>query len=249
VKDVDDMYRRLTVMSVQLEEIGLLHERNYGVMLRRLAGNIWFFGKTWSDKAPYVSCVKTIVDVLEPVKGYKREAMQNATQFTPLTRLVDTARPDSAVARDFAESVDFSLYKEQNWFNRGPAGAATDVISEFLRELSNASAVLDGVNFFDSPLLLEVKPLAKDIIVISGIGDEAIKQLMSGNVPSDQWRDEKLARLELAAQPKAAVELVVIQPIKELVIAAAEQEKRKTMSTEEWKKRIKELAAPKKPSK
>src|SRR5215813_5329674 len=50
VKDVDDMYRRLTVMSVQLEEIGLLHERNYGVMLRRLAGNIWFFGKTWSDK-------------------------------------------------------------------------------------------------------------------------------------------------------------------------------------------------------
>jgi hypothetical protein len=120
------------------------------------------------------------------------------------------------------------------------------VISKFLHDLRTASAVLDGVNFFDSPLLLEVKPLAKDLMTISGIGDEAIKQLISGNVPSNEWRDEKLSRLEQAAQPKAAVELVVIQPIKELVIAAAEQEKRKTMSADEWKKMIKELAAPKK---
>ena len=39
VTDVDDMYRRLAVVSRQLEELGLTHEKNYGMLLRRLAGN------------------------------------------------------------------------------------------------------------------------------------------------------------------------------------------------------------------
>ena len=37
VTDVDDMYRRLAVISPQLEELGLTHEKNYDMMLRRLA--------------------------------------------------------------------------------------------------------------------------------------------------------------------------------------------------------------------
>ncbi|MDQ2975350.1 MAG: hypothetical protein M3R69_08060 [Acidobacteriota bacterium] len=31
--DVEDMYRRLSVISRQLEELGLTHEKNYGVLL------------------------------------------------------------------------------------------------------------------------------------------------------------------------------------------------------------------------
>src|SRR5262249_7490284 len=111
-----------------------------------------------------------------------------------------------------------------------------------------ASAVLDGYLFLDSPLLLEIRPLATDLMAVSSVGDEAIKQLLSGKIPSNEWRDEKFARLGQAAQPKAAVELVVVHPIKELVIAAAEQEKRRTMSAEEWMKYVKTLAAPKKQS-
>ena len=38
VTDVDDMYRRLSVLSRQLEELGLTHEKNYQMLLRRLAG-------------------------------------------------------------------------------------------------------------------------------------------------------------------------------------------------------------------
>src|SRR5688572_6914087 len=37
VVDVEDMYRRLATTSVRLEELGLLHERNQMMMLRRLA--------------------------------------------------------------------------------------------------------------------------------------------------------------------------------------------------------------------
>ena len=77
------------------------------------------------------------------------------------------------------------------------------------------------------------------------IGLEAFDYFRNGKIPSTEWRDAKLARLAEAAKPKAAVELMIVQPIKELVIATAEQEKRKTMSAEEWKKMIKEMAAPK----
>ena len=37
VTDIDDMYRRLAAVSIQLEELGLTHERNRQVLLRRLS--------------------------------------------------------------------------------------------------------------------------------------------------------------------------------------------------------------------
>src|SRR5204863_4063530 len=39
VTDIDDMYRRLSVISRQLEDLGLTQERNYGMLLRRLAAS------------------------------------------------------------------------------------------------------------------------------------------------------------------------------------------------------------------
>src|SRR5258705_2818977 len=60
VTDVDDMYRRLSVMSRQLEELGLTHEKNYGMLLRRLANS--------DHTAP----LRTLASILEPVKEYRR---------------------------------------------------------------------------------------------------------------------------------------------------------------------------------
>ncbi|HEY7183242.1 MAG TPA: family 20 glycosylhydrolase, partial [Blastocatellia bacterium] len=85
VKDVDDMYRRLAVVSVQLEDAGLLHKKNPPAMLRRWAGS----AAAWGNE------VKPLIAIVEPVKGYRRGSLQKATQFTPLTRLADIAQPDS----------------------------------------------------------------------------------------------------------------------------------------------------------
>ncbi|MBO0727485.1 MAG: family 20 glycosylhydrolase, partial [Blastocatellia bacterium] len=100
VKDVDDMYRRLAIVSVQLEDAGLLHKKNPPAMLRRWAGG----AATWVNE------VKPLIAIVEPVKGYRRGALQKATQFTPLTRLADIAQPDSEQARNFAKSVEQYLY-------------------------------------------------------------------------------------------------------------------------------------------
>ncbi|HEY9285550.1 MAG TPA: family 20 glycosylhydrolase, partial [Pyrinomonadaceae bacterium] len=97
VRDVEDMYRRLAVTSVRLEELGLTHERNQGMMLRRLAGG--------RDVAP----LATLVSLVEPVKEYRRYQQRPQTMLSPLTGLVDAARPDSDEARRFAAHAEALL--------------------------------------------------------------------------------------------------------------------------------------------
>src|SRR6266436_3071309 len=94
VTEVEDMYRRLSVISYQLEELGLTHEKNYGMLLRRLAGS--------DDTGP----LRTLASIIEPVKEYRRYQMRPQTMLSPLTGLVDAARPDSETARQFASHVD-----------------------------------------------------------------------------------------------------------------------------------------------
>src|SRR6266576_4634582 len=94
VTDVDNMYRRLSVISRQLEELGLTHEKNYGMVLRRLAQR--------EDIGP----LSTLGSVIEPVKEYRRYQMRPQTMLSPLTGLVDGTRPDSENARHFVAMVN-----------------------------------------------------------------------------------------------------------------------------------------------
>src|SRR5437870_9627740 len=91
------MYRRLSVVSRQLEESGLTHERNYVMLLRRLVAS--------ENTAP----LRTLTSIIEPVKQYRRYQMRPQTMLSPLTGLVDAARPDSETARHFASNVDAFL--------------------------------------------------------------------------------------------------------------------------------------------
>src|SRR5438045_8976500 len=72
VTDIEDMYRRLSVVSRQLEELGLTHERNYGMLLRRLAAN--------ENTAP----LRTLASIVEPVQQYSRYQMRPQTMRSPL---------------------------------------------------------------------------------------------------------------------------------------------------------------------
>jgi len=257
VKDVDDMYRRLAAVSVQLEDVGLLHEKNQEAMLRR-----WINGAARTDE------IKPLIAIVEPVKDYLRGSLQKATQFTPLTRLADIARPDSEQARNFTKFVDQYLYSTSSLNQTG-----ADPISGALGWWKNIAAAMNRYIFpsnqppptvkprpkgdetveidlqvvIRAPLMNEeAAPLAKDMEDVCDIGLEAYGFLQSNKIPNEEWLNSKLARLIEAAKPKAAVELMIVQPVMELVAAAAEQEKRKTMSVEEWKKHVKTLTAEKK---
>jgi hexosaminidase len=203
VTDINDMYRRLAVISRQLEELGLTHERNYQVMLRRLANS--------ENTDP----LRTLVALLEPVKEYQRYQVRPQTMLSPLTGLVDAARPDSDEARRFAAMVEAFLSDSPRFrLNRSD-------LQDSFTAWRNAGTAL-GPMIDRAPGLQEARPLVTNLAEVAAAGQEAITYLSTGNAASTEWRDAQLSKLDETAKPKAALELVVVPSVRRLVIAAAE---------------------------
>src|SRR5688500_19844524 len=83
------MYRRLEIIGIQLEELGLTHNKNQAMLLRRLVRN--------QD----ISALHALVSVIEPVKDYRRYQQRPQTMLSPLTGLIDAAQADAKDAREF----------------------------------------------------------------------------------------------------------------------------------------------------
>jgi hexosaminidase len=223
VNDVEDMYRRLKIVSRQLEELGLTHEKNQAVMLRRLAQD--------EDTGP----LQTLVSVVEPVKEYRRYQQRPQTMLSPLTGLVDAAQPESEAAREFAHLVDGLLSDAPRFELRSRE------IQNTLAEWRNAGTELEAM-IDRSPALNEARPLALDLSKMGMAGLEALSFLRKGVAPTIEWRDASLAILDQAAQPKAALEFPIIPSVRELILAAYELPQLKTMTQAEWRKHIQQLA-------
>jgi hexosaminidase len=208
VTDVEDMYRRLDAISIQLEELGLMHEKNLDMMLRRIAGS--------KEIAP----LKTLVSVVEPVKEYRRNRERKATLLSPLTRLIDASRPDSEAGRRFARLVD-GLLADAPSFQRNQLS-----IKATLSEWRDVRPALDAL-IDRAPILREAEQLPRDLAEMGNAGLEALAYLSADVAPPAGWREARLATLEQAAKPKAEVEFAIIGPLRKLIILAAEKPGRK----------------------
>lgn len=213
VRDVDDMYRRLDVVSLQLEEHGLTHEKNYAMMLRRLV-----VGRD-------IDALKTFVDVVEPVKIYRRNQLRPHTSTSPLTRVIDAARPDQTVARNFRRLVAAYLEDVQahpRKRGRLDKGRATPQALEIARWLTlwqaNHNRLKPRID--RSPALQEIESLSADLAALSAIGYEAVRLLEAGKRPKAGWVVASLQKVEAAKQPRGQVELMILPAIKALVQAA-----------------------------
>jgi hexosaminidase len=188
------MYRRLEVVSRELNGVGLTHRSSYTLMLTRLVG-------TGSPEVPH-----TLADVLEPVKRYEREDAREYTSFTPLNRLVDAVRPESEKARLFAGMVDhLNANKDQV---RRQLTTWRDSREELLPLLQQ------------SALLEEDIPVAEDLSAVARAGLEALSYLDSGKQAPQAWVREQSVLLDLAAKPHAEMLLMIVAPVRKLVAAA-----------------------------
>jgi hexosaminidase len=223
VTDIDDMYRRLAAVNIELEELGLTHERNRQVLLRRLAQT--------KDIGP----LETLVSLVEPVREYRRGQQRPSTMLSPLTGLVDAAHADSETARQFSKMVE-ALLSDAPHFR-------TEEVQRALRGWRDAAPELNSI-LERAPALHEARPLIDDLSEMARIGLEATSYLTDTVAPTTQWRDASLARLEQAAKPKAAVEFAIVPSMRLLVIAAAELPSLQQLSPADWKLRVKSLAKP-----
>lgn len=205
VRDVAEMYRRLAVVSQRLEEAGLQHLSYLEPALRRLVG-----GQT---RPAELADLREFVDLVEPVKVYQRGQQQpDATQFTPLTNLVDCARADSEPSRQFAEAVAGFLQKPRS------AGAAEALASQ-LSAWKGLAMRLDAGLMQSSPRLQAARPLLVSVRDACEVGVAALTMLTSGATPPTGWKENQLAGLQRAARPHAALELPFIASIRQLVEA------------------------------
>jgi len=184
VTDVADMYRRLEVVSRDLEWLGLQHVSQYERMLTRLAGG--------GPVAP----VRTLADVVEPVKDYAREEAHQYDAFSPLNRLIDAARPDSETVRRFTALVD----------RRSPADLAT--LREYLIAWRDNQARLTPV-LQNSALLAEDAGISANLSAIASAALEALDH------PGSGAKFQEI--LDRAKQPQAELLLSVEPPIRKLI--------------------------------
>ena len=224
--DVADMYRRLDVISVQLEELGLTHEKNVDVLLRRLA------------RTKEIAPLKILVSVVEPVKEYHRGEAHPSTMLMPLTRLIDAVRPDSAAARRLDALVD-DMLADAPGLKRNQ-----DRIRSILSEWRDVRPSID-VLIQTSPALSEAAELPGGLEDLGTSGLEALSYVAAGVTPPAGWREAKLAMIERARKPKAEVEFAVIGSVKKLIILAAELSELRSMPASQWKERVTTLAAEK----
>jgi hexosaminidase len=205
VNDVNSMYQRMESVSRWLDWLGLTHNSSYGPMLRRIAGS--------ND----ISALRTFADVVEPVKDYTREeiAAIEATSLSPLNRVIDAARPESATARRFADLVDSVI----------AGGANPDARQEVRAWLTRWRDTQTNLQPFETQsfLLKEIVPRSQDLSAVAAAGLQALDYLDRAERAPNAWATQQFALLERAQKPQAQLLLMVVPSVQKLVEAGSGQ--------------------------
>lgn len=201
VVNVEDMYRRLFVISSQLEESGLQHKAEYIQSLKRLAN---------SDSITKLKC---FTDLLEPVKGYKKlfarfSQQESATyQTAPLMEISDIIPVDQQVKWEFRAAV-------QSWLSQKDSLSAKKIML-WLKEWQQINSGL-RLMFDQSVQLKKVEQHSKNIAILASIGLDAIENSKTGQT-SENWQKEKLEIISSMGKPYGETEISVLAEIKALV--------------------------------
>jgi len=201
VENVNDMYRRLLEINQSMEQQGLQHYANYIRRLHNLAGVGNFEG------------LKTLVDIISPVKGYKRVMalfFSSSSQVQPvqLDAIADIAWVDPEVRRKFRMKVAAYLNK--------PSLKKEKEIREILYSWSKNHEKIDSL-LKSNPKLQGIIIHSKNLTEISKIGIKALDYLHMNTKPPLIWASEKLAVLKEASQTQAEVDLSIVPEIEALV--------------------------------
>ncbi|QOJ27608.1 MAG: family 20 glycosylhydrolase [Ignavibacteriales bacterium] len=196
LRDVESMYSRMEQISYQLEETGVLHIKNYEMMLRRLTG--------YRDITP----LKKLADIVEPVKIYTRHRQGvKYTSYSPYTRVVDAARPESMISRRVR-----LLFKELMEGNTKNAAE----LKSILKGMKDNHAAMKEL-FLQSPVLREMEPISENIAKLSQLGIEAVDIYLSKKKPAKNWHKNVEPVLLEAEKPYGQTEIPFAKTVSEFV--------------------------------
>jgi hexosaminidase len=201
VTDTDEMYRRLDIVSLQLEAVGLQHITYKQVLLRQLCAG--------QD----TRALEVLVDVLEPLKIYNRnEGDTMYTVFSPFTKLADVASPDQPVPRIFRKQVDSFLANPSSTLNK-------EITEKLILWKDNDVQFREVLR--NSPILQEAALLSENLSAMASAGLEAIQYIKEQKRPAGDWLQQKLMIVTQAREQGGRCELQVVDAIQKLIVSAA----------------------------
>jgi hexosaminidase len=206
VRDPASMYARLDFVSARLEWLGLTHRIFSRHMLQRLAGP--------ASPAEFTA-LRTLTDVIEPVKDYTREqtAPAQPTSATPLNRVVDAVPLESDAGRRFGELVDQFLASPCH------DSALEARLRAQLTTWRDNDAILQPLaqrSFF----VKEVAANSQDLSALGAAGLSALDAIAKGQPAPDSWKAQQLAIVEQVKKPKAQLLLIPTPAVQRLIEAA-----------------------------
>jgi hexosaminidase len=196
INNVDDMYRRMDIISHHLEWVGSTHLKNKQMMLRRLA------------QTDQISSLEPIIDLLEPVKGYQRNREDNFTKYAPYTLLVDIAVADPKKLRDFKKLIE-------EFIKNGKISLLEELKSIFMNWQLNHQQVRWLAE--KNPLLESILFHSESLSLLGEIGLKYIKQANDKeNLKDDLLKEFNKIKLSRDVE-KGYSELMVFESIERLI--------------------------------
>jgi hexosaminidase len=201
IKDVDDMFDRLNLVSLLLEEFGLTHITFQEKMLRRLTN-----GK---DTTP----LKTLINFVEPLQEYKRaqNAKENGfeyTQLSPYTRTIDATIIDNSTLREFKLNVRKLISDKDS--------SSIEKICVELRLLKENHVKLIPI-IKSSPNLKEIEPISLNLNKLAEVGLNALEMISQNKKASSDWFEDAEEIIFDCKKSYGQVEIVIVESIVLLV--------------------------------
>ena len=224
-RDVSDMYRRLRINSLKLEDVGLRHISGPETVRRNLL----------LKRAP--EALDVLASVLEPVDFHARSGLQHTNGWTALDRLVDAVVADPPSRQQVAGEVEAIAGNitvpppadpklQLDLSGDVPEGSVPSreaafrrLRQRFLSWQAAETRLLEDVQ--QTPRISDAGARAEQLGELAEIGLSSLAFLESHTAPPPGWQEKRMITLDAAAQPSALVRFTVLYSMRKLVLAAA----------------------------
>ena len=225
-RDISDMYRRLRINSLKLEDVALQHISGPEMLRRDLL------------RERHPEALDVLASVLEPVSFHERYGGQHTNGLTTLNRLVDAVVADPSSRQEIAGDVDAltagitvppssnpKLQLDLSGDVRSGVSPSPDVALGRLRQrfLSWQAAepqLLEDVQ--GTPRLVDAAIRAEQLGELARVGLSALNYLQTHTTPPAGWQAQQISTLDRAEQPSALVRFTFLHSMRKLVLAAAQ---------------------------
>ncbi len=194
ISDVANMYKRMGIISNDLEQIGILHQRNKEVILRNITN--------YQD----TKALHDLANVSEPFKFYTRNnGGKQYKSFSPFTLFADACNADATDARKFNVLTT-------SYLNSNNSDSKNEMLVYFSKWKNSYAELLKYSP--KAPILKNVLPYAKRVSDISSMFESGLK---NGKLSKKEY-DKVITLLETKEDPlqNLDVDFAVTESLKQL---------------------------------